>query len=525
MLVTLPAWAAALLAPAYYVSAALVLCWDTFMAGQIAQLRSAPRPFAFMSALAALLLAPALLVDAAAGSSLAGHTFDALSWMWPAVTILFAAQALYATARRMVSPFLGIPIVLYDLLLVVVVITRYVMSLGLTPLPWALTAEVAHVNVLGYVTGPAALGARFSVQLPLLAPAFPARWRASTAVRALLAALALLWVGTTVLELPAAHTAIDSYAALGAEPLVERPAGDFTVGLRVLPTLETAPPASALHNDLLLIDTTGAEALSVTVGPAARNAALDSLARALEPLRRDTTALIVTLALPPGAGVLYRRSPMAYTTARLADVSRIARRLHPDYLLPADEPYGRAERSLGPLPVSYWERYLTDAAAAVHRIDPRIKIAIAASAFDPRDSALYVWAASPTSPIDVLGFTLTPDFTGGAGLNARLRAADRWMASEPPTASPKEHWVFTSRGYPEAHGESSQERAVWATLAWATGHASVKGLVVADAADYDDRTGLRAAAGRLRPVVAAVSRATRNLRDAQAPEAPTDTPQ
>ncbi|HWZ60297.1 MAG TPA: hypothetical protein VNW46_15065, partial [Gemmatimonadaceae bacterium] len=103
MLVTLPPWAAALLAPAYYVMSVLVLGWDTFMAGQIAQLRSAPRTFAFMSALAALLLAPALLVDAAAGSSLAGHTFDQLAWIWPAVTILFLAQALYAMGRRMLS--------------------------------------------------------------------------------------------------------------------------------------------------------------------------------------------------------------------------------------------------------------------------------------------------------------------------------------------------------------------------------------------------------------------------------------
>jgi hypothetical protein len=525
MLVTLPPWAAALLAPAYYVMSALVLGWDTFMAGQIAQLRSAPRTFAFMSALAALLLAPALLVDAAAGSSLAGHTFDQLAWIWPAVTILFAAQVLYATARRMVSPFLGLPILIYDLLLVVVVITRYLLALGYTPLSWALITEVAHVNVLGYVTGPAALGARFSIQLPLLAPAFPARWRASTAVRALLAVLALVWVGATALELPAAQTAIASYAALGSEPLQERPAGDFTVGLRVLPTVDAPPPASALHNDLLLVDTTGAEAISVVVGTGARNAALDSLARALEPLRRDTTALIVTLATPPGAAVLFSHSRMGYTTARLADVSRIARRLHPDYLLPVDEPYGRAERALGTLPVTYWERYLTDAAAAVHRVDPRIRIGISASSFEPRDSALYAWAAAPTSPIDVLGFTLAPDFTGGAGLNARLRAADRWMAAEPQTAAAKEHWVFTTRGYPEAHGEASQERAVWATLAWATGHSTVKGLVVADAADYEDRTGLRAPAGRLRPVVGAVSRATRNLRDAEAPEPSADTPQ
>jgi hypothetical protein len=506
---TLPPWAALLLAPAYYLISVLVLGWDTFMAGQIAQLRSAPRTFAFMSALAALLLAPAVLVDAAAGSSLAGHTFDRLAWIWPAVTVLFAAQALYATGRRMITPFLGVPIVLYDLLLVVVTVTRYLLSLGLVPAAWALVVATAHVNVLGYVTGPAALGARFSVQLPLLAPAFPARWRASTGVRGLLAVLALVWCGATVLELPAAQTAIESYAALGAEPLQERPAGDFTIGLRVLPTVDGAPAASALRNDLALIDTTGAEAVSVVIGPNARTAALDSLARALEPLRRDTTILIVTLGPPIDADVAYRRSLGAYTTARLADVSRIARRLHPDYLLPVDE--------LRILPVSYWERFLTDAATAAHRVDPRIRIAFSAAAFDARDSALYAWGSLPTSPVDALGFTLAPDFTGGAGLNARLRAADRWMAAE--AAPAKEHWVFATRGYPEAHGEGNQERAVWATMAWATGHAAVKGLIVADAADYENRTGLRAPAGRLRPVVAAVSRAARNLREAEAPEA------
>src|ERR1700722_143027 len=516
MLASLPPWATALFAPAYYVMSALVLAWDTFMAGQIAQLRSAPRTFAFMSALAALLLAPALLVDAAAGSSLAGHTFDQLAWIWPAVTILFAAQALYATGRRMITPFIGLPIVLYDLLLVIVTVTRYLLSLGLSPAPWALVVEAAHVNVLGYITGAAALGARFFLQLPLLSPAFPARWRASIAVRGLLAILALVWCTATVLETPAADTAIASYAALGAEPLQERPAGDFTVGLRVLPIVDGAPPATALRNDLALVDTTGAEAVSVVISVASRNVGLDSLARALEPLRRDTTVLIVTLATPADAAVAYRTSLAAYTAGRLAGVSRFARQRHPDFLLPTAD--------MRALPVAYWERYLTDAATAAHRVDPRIRIALSVSAFDARDSALFVWAAQPSSPVDALGFTLAPDFTGGAGHYAPLRGAPPTTGVAPSTAPAKEHWVFMTRGYPEVHGEANQERAVWATLAWATGHAAVKGLVVADAADYEDRTGLRSAAGRLRPVVGAVSRATHNLRDAEAPGTGADTP-
>ena len=47
---------------AFYVASALVLLWDVFLAGQIAQLRRAPRFFRGATALGGLLIAPALLV-------------------------------------------------------------------------------------------------------------------------------------------------------------------------------------------------------------------------------------------------------------------------------------------------------------------------------------------------------------------------------------------------------------------------------------------------------------------------------
>ena len=517
---SMPSWLPPLLPWIYYVASATILLWDTFLAGQIAQQRTAPRPFAFMSALGALLLAPALLVAAAAGSSLAGRTFDALAWIWPAVTLLFTLQTMYAVGRRMLTPLLGLPILAYDLLLTAVTTTRYALALGATPPHWAMILAVAHVNVLGYVTGPTALWSPLALQLPLLAPAFPARWRISQSLRAIIAMLAVVWCVATGLELPAADSAIRSYASLAAEPLQERPAGDFTVGLRLLPIVDGAPTASALRNDLALVDSTGAEAVSVLIDPHAHAAALDSLARALEPLRRDTTVLIVTVGYAADAALAARRSPSAFAAARLADISRIVRRLHPDYLLPADEPYGRAARVLGRRPVTYWIRYLTDAAAAARRVDPHVKIGLAIAAFDTRDSALYAWAAGPQSPIDVLGFILAPDFTGGAALDAKMRTADRWMAAAPTPI--KEQWVFAARGFPVAHGEANQARAVWAALAWATSRAAIKGLVVADAGDYDDLSGLRTPAGRLRPVVDVVSRATRSLRETSVPQASVD---
>ena len=78
----------------------------------------------------------------------------------------------------------------------------------------------------------------------------------------------------------------------------------------------------------------------------------------------------------------------------------------------------------------------------------------------------------------------------------------------------KEHWVFAAGGYPLAHGELSQARAIWAALAWATAHPAIKGLVVYEAGDYGQARGLRAPSGRLRPATFAVLRALKALREA-----------
>jgi hypothetical protein len=497
----------------YVAVAVAIMLWNIVIGGQIAQLRTTPRALATMAAVASLVLAPALLIGAAASSSVTGHTFDGLAWFWPATMLLVTAQTAYATLRRMVSPLLGLPILAYDLLLTAVAAVRWATAAGASPSDGMLALAAAHVNVLGYIAGPAALAWPYLLQPPLLAPAFPARWRLSKSLRGLWALIAAGWVTATMLALPSAWLAVTSYASLGTPPLQERPAGDFTVGVRILPPLVAAPGATALRNDLALVDTTGAEAVSVRIDPrGAHPAALDSLGRALDQLRRDTTTLIVTLEYPPDAAALYADSPETYQAARLGEISRIAKRLHPDYLLPVDAPILAGDSALGQrLPVSVWTRYLAAAAFAVHRVDPRIHVAVAMSAFDTRDSALYAWATSTDSPLDAVGFVLRPMFAGAADLDAQTRAADRWMAAAPPPV--KEHWVFATYGYPVSYGEASQERSVWTSLAWATSRSPIKGLIVADAADYGSVTGLRAPSGRLRRVTAAVTRATRSLRE------------
>jgi hypothetical protein len=336
----------------------------------------------------------------------------------------------------------------------------------------------------------------------------------SKTLRALLATFAAAWFTATMLALPSAWLTITSYDPLALLPLQERPAGDFVVGLRILPILESAPTANTLRFDLSLIDTIGAEAVSVRIDPrGAHPTALDSLGRALDALRRDTTTLLLTLEYPQDAAQQYAASPQAYQEARLSELSRVVRLLHPDYLVVADEPIIKGDSALGAsLTTAEWTRYLTAAAFTVHRIDPKVRVSVAVSPTGARDSALYAWAASMAAPIDAVGFVIRPLFAGASDLDAQTRSADRWIAAAGPTT--KENWVFATYGYPVSHGEINQERSIWSTLAWATSRSAIKGVIVADAADYGAVTGLRAPSGRLRRAASTVARAAKSLREA-----------
>ena len=134
---------------------------------------------------------------------------------------------------------------------------------------------------------------------------------------------------------------------------------------------------------------------------------------------------------------------------------------------------------------------------------------MSASSYGSRDQALYYWAADQKSPIDVVGFSLMPDFFGARTLSNDMREAQKWMHSF--DAKPKPHWVFAAGGYPLAHGEKSQELALWGVLAWATSQPQIKGLIVSEAGDYEVLSGLRSANGRYRSAVGAIFRAEKGL--------------
>lgn len=498
------------LAPVHFAVSAILIIWNVVLAGRIARVRNSRPALIILTALGGLLLAPAIVVALATTSALTGRAVLSIAWLWPAVLVMFAAQAIYALVRRLVSPLLAVPIALYDVLLALAAIARYAIQLGGAPVDALLALDAAHASALAIGASPTALWSPFYLNVPLFAPAFPALRRATAPFRGVLAVIAAAWALLILAELPRAIFAADSYGRFAGERLQERPQGDFTVGVKLFPDLGGAPPSVAVRNDIALADTLDVDVVRVSIAPeGATNQALDSIARTLDDLRRDSTALVVSLIFPgePVPGV--RTRPLD-VPARLRAVQRIARHLHPDILLPADAPYGSGARSVGRLAVATWRDYIAAAARAAHRIDRRIRIGVAAASYDARDSTLWAWAAAPGSPVDVLGFELFPSRTGGRGLDAAMRAADRWMRAARPS---KDVWVMAADGYPLAHGLESQSDAVWGALAWATSRPAIKGFLVAESGDYGTTLGLRAPSGDLRPATFAVVRAIRGLHE------------
>lgn len=493
----------------------MVLVWDVALTSRIVQVRNLPRAFVALTALAGFLLLPSLVIHLATANAITGRSVTEVDWLWPLTLILFALQALYAAVRRLVNPFIGFFISAFDVLIAIDAVLRSIAATGSTlPAP-ALLFLAATTGTFSFVlTSSTVISSPLFVLVPMIAPAFPALRRSTATFRLFLAVVAGAWVIIFITQLTPADQAVNSYRIHDprSEKLQERPEGDFEIGLKLFPDLEGPPPPVAIRNDLSLADTLEVSVVSVVIVPEKMSAAaLDSLANALELIRRDSTQLIVTLGYPRPIVPLPGRT--FNDARRLQTIDRVVRRLRPDVLLPAEDPYDSGTRAAGQRAPQFWQSYITRAAAIAKSIRPRTRIGVSASAYDGRDSTLYAWAAAEGSPVDVVGFTLFPSRTGVRTMDAATHAADRWMRE---SNSKKDHWVFAAGGFPEAHGEVSQERAVWAALAWATSRPAVKGLIVSEAGDYGTITGLRAPDGHLRRATYAVMSAMRGVRESRA---------
>ena len=497
---------------AYFALAAVVVLWNIAAANRILKGRRGSRLMVAATAFGALMLIPGLLVAVSAASLVYGRAIQPVAWLWPAVTVLFLLQAAIALLRGRVNPVLGVPIFIYDLVIAVVAVTRYMSSRGFAPPTSALILSAAQSNALGLVGGSAVLTSAAWLLVPMFSPALPSRARWRVVVRTALAAGVTIATAMVLIELPAAAEAISSYGRFSRDVLTERPQGDFEFGLKVFPDLTSTPPPIAISTDLQLADSLGIDAISIVVTPeGARGRALDSLSHVVDNIRDDSTTLIVTLSYPSDAHAQLARNAAAYTEARLADVNRLTRALRPNIFIPALEPYGAGARALGTQPPEFWIRYITRAASIAHYVNPNIKVGIAASSYGVRDSTLYAWAASRTSPVDIPGFSLLPGFDGATSLDTHMRIAQRWLRATP---RPKPHWVWSAGGYPIAHGEASQRLALHGAISWATAQPAIIGLVVTQASDYETERGLRGPTGHARPAMAELVRAIALEREA-----------
>ena len=364
------------LAPAHLALTGIILIWDIVLAGRIAQNDQAERPLQIMCGFAALVIVPALLLYLATSTVLTNRAVQTMDWLWPAVLILYAAQSVYALVRGLVpgeliresaTPrvggfglprflfALGLPIAAYNVLIAGVGVIRYLVAHGHTSVqPFvALLGAQSLAMVLAGGTA-SVLATPFYMNVPIISPAFPALYKFTAPFRALVSIYGLAWVVVIVVfGLPRAVMQLQSYAAHARDPLRERPNGDFAVGLKILPDLSAAPPPAAIRADSALADTMEVDAVAVVVRPGISRAGLDSLARVLDPARRDSATIVVAIGYPRLLIPEIQTRPLD-EAGRLLTIRHVVERLHPDILLPAEDPYavrvaGRRHAATGAL--------------------------------------------------------------------------------------------------------------------------------------------------------------------------------
>lgn len=490
------------LLPLFVALAALV--WNVTMAGWIATRRDRDVWVSSLTGLAGLLVAPAAVLAVASSTDAGARTITGVAWLWPATCLLLVLQASIATVRRQVSSSVGVPIVLYNAVIACIAIADdMVARSGVAP-DWLQGAVAARDSVLGIVMGRSALASPLALMVPLIAPAYPARWRSSALVRAVLVLYAAVAVTLLIMEWPRGVAAVRSYDAANRNITPREPAS-LALGMRFLPVVSGLPAARDVRVATRVAGQLTPDALLVVVrARAVRASGLDSLVRVLAPYRSDSLRILVAIAWEHEDALSARTEPDALSALRLDAIERVVERVRPYAVLPALAPLLPTERLVPAVSASWWQAYFTSVAVRVQRIRPATHVMWMASRFDAADSAMYAWAIADGSPISAVALGPTPGFSGLPPLDARLRAVDRWATAADRVSRP--HWVITT-GLPRAHGDAAQADAVRHVIAWASRRPWVRGVIVGEPLDDRAMLGMTAANGRERLVVETVRRA------------------
>src|SRR5882762_7972380 len=135
-----------LLGAIYLALSVAMIAWDILMAGRIAKLRRIPRGFQAITGFAGLLLVPALVVAYTSESLLYGRAIILVAWLWPFTALLFVVQAVYALGRKLVTPLLGLPLLVYNIIIATVAVTKFVIMRGHSPTEFGLALNAAQAS-------------------------------------------------------------------------------------------------------------------------------------------------------------------------------------------------------------------------------------------------------------------------------------------------------------------------------------------------------------------------------------------
>src|SRR2546429_8186838 len=136
-----------LLSAIYLALSVAMIAWDILMAGRIAGLRRIPRSFQGITGIAGLLLVPALVVAYTAQSLLYGRAVFLVAWLWPFTALLFVIQTVYALGRRLVTPMLGFPLLIYNFVIAVVAVTKFIIARGHAPPEFFFSMNAAPASI------------------------------------------------------------------------------------------------------------------------------------------------------------------------------------------------------------------------------------------------------------------------------------------------------------------------------------------------------------------------------------------
>lgn len=484
------------LAPLTLFFALAILAWNVVLAGWMAARREAPRVFTQLTSICGMMVAPALVIAVAAGTETGARTVAGIAWLLPLVCTAFVLQVAYALLARLVSPLVAIPILVFDLIVTAVAVGDYWVSrTGHAPL-FLQSVVAARDVVMGMTLGRAALVSPFAVLVPMIAPAYPAKWRLSALVRILLVLMATALTTLMCIEWPRGVASVRSYTRAVPEVSTPRLAGDLALGLRLFPVLTGAPDARVAKADMAQANAFAPDVVLLVLDlEGTRAAALDSLVRVLAPLRHDSVRIAVAF---HHGRTLTRPGDDVYAQA----VERILTRLKPAVFFPATiDPVPSVLATSVPA-AGWWRQMISTTDAVRKRVRPATRLGVMLSRLDARDSAVYAWAVTAAPAVDVIGAVIFPSYSGMPGVDARLRAFARWHTfatdSLPDNRVTPIHWLANVGGLPHAHGDASQLAAIRHSMAWASRQSWIHAVVIGEPADYRGRTGIRAANGRVR---------------------------